>query len=62
MQRKYHQQFKKATTNREYRAIIGDLLWPPYWDEGIKYINGLFGHERRMYKSWKHTRKTQWKP
>jgi hypothetical protein len=62
----------KAETNKEYKNIIIDELYPPYWDEGAsfypKYNKGtnhpipkLYSSQIRMYKTWKHNRKTQWK-
>lgn len=62
----------KALTNKEYRIILLDMLYPPYWDEGIylypRYRRGyknpnkcIFPSQVRMYRTWKYNRKTQWK-
>ena len=63
----------KTTTNRrEYRKAFLKEEFPPYWDEGVHlypeyrpgYKNShklLFSYQIRMYKTWKHNRKTQWK-
>jgi hypothetical protein len=62
----------KAKNEREYRASVFNELYPPYWDDGIveypKYRKGyknpnrrLFNYQVRMYKTWKHNRKTRWK-
>lgn len=63
----------KTTINRkEYRILLLKEEYPPYWDEGIhlypKYRSGfknskklIMSYQVRMYKTWKHNRKTQWK-
>lgn len=67
----------KAKTNKEYLAIQYTINYPPYWDECIptypRYGRGTskdrkkyyrkqkMGFEMRMYKTWKHSRKTKWK-
>jgi len=55
----------------EYKVETRDLRnW--YWDEGItyypKYRRGfknsgkcIMSYQVRMYRTWKHNRKTQWK-
>jgi len=68
---------KKAKTSREYQLIQYDFEYPLYWDEctmmyptynrGTSKDNRKFWRkkkmrfEQRMYRTWKHTRKTQWK-
>ena len=51
----------KTTTNRhEYHILFLRDLYPPYCDDG--YSPGeLYSYQKRMYKTWKHNRKTQWK-
>ena len=62
----------KATNNKEYRIIFLNYEYPRYWDEGIhtypNYRRGfknpnktIMRYQVRMYKTWKHNRKTQWK-
>ena len=67
-------QLKKAHNRKEYRII--EWFKEPYWDEGAKwYPKGNryshskrkiwggkhYSYEIRMYRTWKHNRKTQWK-
>ena len=63
---------KKAKNSKEYLAIQHDINYPLYWDECCcmypRYNRGtnncdpkLFSYQIRMYKSWKHNRKKQWK-
>jgi hypothetical protein len=63
---------KKAKTGREYRILYLNELYPLYWDDGVneypKYKKGfknpnkrIFSYQVRMYKTWKHNRKTRWK-
>lgn len=60
-----------TTNSREYK-ILTTIDGDPYWDEGIRmYPNHnrgtkcsnkrIFNFQRRMYKTWKHNRKHQWK-
>lgn len=62
----------KAENGRDYQIIWLNELYPMYWDEGVnlypKYRVGfkkpnkrLQMYKVRMYKTWKHNRKTQWK-
>lgn len=62
----------KANNGREYGNILSDILYPLYWDEGCnmypRYRRGyknsgkqIFSYQRRMYRTWKHNRKTRWK-
>lgn len=66
------QKSSTTTNNHEYNKICCEK--DPYWDEGISYHNQLnwkkgqkykqrqITHfQVRMYRSWKHNRKTQWK-
>lgn len=64
--------FDLAQNGREYRRILMDELYPIYWDEciafyprwnpGFKNTNKqLMRWEQRMYRSWKHNRKKQYK-
>lgn len=59
------------TDNRTYRIIVV-LDDDPYWDEGLKFYptykrgfkntnKRILNYQRRMYRTWKHNRKTQWK-
>jgi hypothetical protein len=62
----------KAENSRNYRLIWIDELYPMYWDEGLnfypKYRKGFKNNNKRilkykvrMYRTWKHNRRTQWK-
>ncbi len=62
----------KAKTSKEYLAIQYDINYPLYWDECVtmypRYNRGtkqsnkrLFSYQVRMYRTWKHNRKTQWR-
>jgi len=63
----------KATTNRkEYKLVTNRDYKDPYWDEGYnyypKYRKGfknskkqILSYQVRMYRTWKHNRKTKWK-
>lgn len=63
------QKASRTTSRKEYKVITQDLKdW--YWDEGVYYPNQtknrqnkrlLRQYEIRMYKTWKHNRKKQWK-
>ena len=62
----------KAENGREYHLLYLNELYPMYWDEGVhtypKYRRGyknpnkyLMKYKVRMYRTWKHNRKNQWK-
>lgn len=62
----------KAVTNNEYHKMWLKILYDPYWDEGIIFYprwrkgfknpnKQLMSFQLRMYRTWKHNRKTQWK-
>lgn len=62
----------KAKTNKEYKALKWLDDYGYYWDEGIsfypRYRRGyknsnrqIMSYQVRMYRTWKHNRKTQWK-
>ena len=52
---------KNTFTNREYMAKRY-RFWYGVWYEDYGILkSGLYTSERRMYKTWKHTRKTQYK-
>lgn len=59
------------TNNRVYK-LKNNLDFEPYWDDGVTlyptYNKGfkcskkrIMNYQRRMYKTWKHNRNTQWK-
>jgi hypothetical protein len=64
---------KATTQNKEYKIVTQDQFLDPYWDEGIKFYPQYhmgFGQKKkrrlmmfqvRMFRTWKHNRKTQWK-
>lgn len=49
----------KATTSREYNILQNNHEYPMYWDDGIVLKRGHFSYQYRSYKTWKHSRKTQ---
>lgn len=62
----------KALNNRQSRILWINHIYPPYWDEGRylypRYRRGfvnpnrsIFPAQVRMYRTWKHNRKTQYK-
>ena len=62
----------KAKNGRIYHIMLLNDLYPPYWDEGTEFCpqyrrgfknpnKQLLMYQVRMYKTWKHNRKTQWK-
>ena len=62
----------RTTTCRKEYKVITRFLDVPYWDEGINYYprfrrgyknsnRQIMSYQIRMYKTWKHNRKTQWK-
>ncbi len=51
----------KAQTSKEYLSIQYDISYPICWDEGISFKGRLMIFEQRECRTWKHTRKTQWK-
>ena len=55
--------FNKGKTGRIYKLLLIQYEYPIYWDECIRWKSNwsLFPYQWRMYKTWKHNRKTQWK-
>ena len=54
--------FKKARNNQQYRKLYLMWLYPPYYDEGWTWRNpNLPNHKWREFRTWKHTRRNQWK-
>ena len=51
----------KSITDREYRLMLYEELYPIYWDECKRYYGNKLSYQVRRYKTWKHNRKTQWK-
>lgn len=63
----------KTTTNRRTYHILFSVDQDPYPEEygeyrkhkrgfrGYKKSKLMWRHQIRMYRTWKHTRKTQWK-
>ena len=60
----------KNETNRRVYKILTTINQDPYWEDYYlirpkgKLVwkrKELFSYQKRMYKSWKHNRKTQWK-
>jgi len=63
---------KLIYTNKEYKFLVGIYCDDPYWNEGITYYpkyrfgfknpnKRIMSYQIRMYKTWKHNRKTQYK-
>jgi hypothetical protein len=62
----------ETTNRREYHILFLKEEYPPYWDEGVHFYprwrrgyknthKEIMSYQVRMYKTWKHNRKTQWK-
>lgn len=66
----------KAQDNSEYRRLYLRELYPPYdedcwrsWPQSNNKVRGsrnywgkkIYKYQYRMYRTWKHNRKTQWK-
>jgi len=53
----------KAKSSKEYKALLWmDINGYYMWDWGWNWKRPDFpNHKGREYKTWKHTRKTQWK-
>lgn len=62
---------KKANNNNEYRLLMFNFEYPPYYEEGWSVWKSrgtrrykkkqLYKYQVRMYKTWKYNRKTQYK-
>jgi hypothetical protein len=63
---------KKVVTRREYKIVLVEFDFPPYWDEGMMFYpqfkrgfsntnKTIRSFQMRRYQTWKHNRKTQWK-
>lgn len=63
---------KTTTCSRVYKIVTNPDYGDPYWDEYINYYpkwkrgfknpnKRIMSYQVRMYKTWKHNRKTQWK-
>ena len=63
---------KTTMYRKEYKILFLKEEFPPYWDEGLnlypKYRRGfknpkktIMSYQKRMYRTWKHNRKRQWK-
>ena len=61
----------KWTTDRRTFKLL-TMYDDPYWDEGVTYYPNnrrgfkcsgkqIMHYQYRMYRTWKHNRKTQWK-
>lgn len=69
----YRTKFNHSESRSDYNKSILNFYYPDYWDEGWYHTQrkrgtsnywkckSLFQYEVRMYKTWKHNRKTQWK-
>ena len=70
---RYRGKLNKANNNQEYKKIWLKIEFPLYWDECINLYPRLktrgakpprkqiYSYQIRMYRTWKHNRKTQWK-
>jgi hypothetical protein len=52
---------KNAFTNNEFMAIRFRYWHGCWYEEYGKLKTGLYPNQRRMYRTWKHNRKTQYK-
>ena len=61
--------FNKANNSNNYRILMLSFVYPAYWDDGIQFYptkyrepkRRIMNYQVRMYKTWKHNRRTQWK-
>lgn len=64
--------FRGVTHSRTYRIMLLKELYPPYWDDGDAFYRPkgwrnkrrkkqIMHFEYRMYRTWKHNRKTKYK-
>lgn len=44
-----------------YKATCGPVRWWPKYKRGFKNSKCIATWQVRMYRTWKHNRKTQWK-
>jgi hypothetical protein len=51
----------KAQNGGQYRIKLINDFYPIYWDEGTTYYGNKMSYQVRMYRTWKHYRKTQYK-
>ena len=51
----------QAQTSMEYNKIRYLDTYGVYWDGDHSWKNNFPNHKGRSYKTWKHTRKHQWK-
>lgn len=62
----------QAKNSREYSILWIEENYPLYWEEGLNLYpvwrrgfknpgKQIESYKVRMYKTWKHNRKTQWK-
>jgi len=72
MNKKLEENTINGTTNRRVYKILTTIEDDPYCDEGVifypRWKKGtrqrypkLMSYQIRMYKTWKHNRKTKWK-
>ena len=62
---------KTTVVRKEYKVATDPKMRDWYWDEGVGYhlgwkrykrgIRRLLLFQARMYKTWKHNRRCQWK-
>jgi hypothetical protein len=53
---------KSTTHNKEYKIITAPDKYECDWDYGWNFNHGnLPNHKWREFRTWKHSRKTQWK-
>lgn len=62
----------KAKNGRDYQIIMVSEIYPMYWDDGVNYYprykrgfknpnKQIMSYQVRMYRTWKHNRRTKWK-
>lgn len=72
MKKKRSIRLKWTINRREFHVLRLKEEYSPYWDEGINWYpewrrgrknphKQIMSYQRRMYKTWKHNRKTKWK-
>lgn len=62
---------KETTNSREYKIKSNEYNLNKYWDDGLVFYprfrrgyknsnRSILRYQMRMYRTWKHNRKTQW--
>jgi hypothetical protein len=59
---KRRKRVKETTLSKEYRILTNPAICEPYYEEGWTWNHpGMPNHLWRRYRTWKYSRKTQYK-